>query len=71
MRKRFAWVLGHRKMDLLAPGIAFLDWLALRRLTLRAILGVHRYQAARANFTATCAPALRLPCHSFRLWFLH
>jgi hypothetical protein len=37
MRKRFAWVLGHRKMDLLAPGIALLDCLALRRLRLRAI----------------------------------
>jgi hypothetical protein len=35
--RRFAWVLGHRKMDLLAPGIALLDWLALLRLHLRAI----------------------------------
>ena len=59
--RRFAWVLGHRKIDLLAPGIALLDRLALRRLHLRAIRGMHRYQAARANFTATCAPALRLP----------
>jgi hypothetical protein len=59
--ERFAWVLGHRKMDLLAPGIAFVDWHALLRLHLRAILGVHRYQAARANFAANCAPVLRLP----------
>jgi hypothetical protein len=35
--KRFAWVLGHRKMDLLVPGIAFIDWHALLRQHLRAI----------------------------------
>jgi hypothetical protein len=35
--ERFAWVIGHRKMDLLAPGIVLSDWLATRRLCLRAI----------------------------------